>query len=100
MASRHSQVNTPPDPPRLLGPRNGVLRLVGSALQEIIKKPADFASIAQIRCGKVGGAKKKWITSSRRENCRSSASISTSNSGRTIVGDSCASLRKLTAAVT
>ena len=49
---------------------------------------------------KLGGLKEKWTTSSKRENCRSSASISTWNSGRTTAGDSCASLRKLTAAVT
>src|SRR5207249_7428213 len=74
-------------------------RLAGG-VQKILKKPADFASLAQIRCGRVGGAKKKWTTSSRRENCRSSASISMWSSVRTTVGNSCASLKKLTAAVT
>jgi hypothetical protein len=40
------------------------------ARQRICTNPADFASIRQNGCGRVGGLRRKWITSSRRENCR------------------------------
>src|SRR5207248_2446261 len=54
----------------------------------------------QIEWGKVGPFRGKWITSSRRENCKLSASISTWSSGKTSAGDSCALLKKLMAAAT
>ena len=52
------------------------------------------------RLPKLGGLKAKWTTSSRRKNCRLSASISMSSSGRTTAAGSCGSPRKLTAAAT
>ena len=68
--------------------------------QRICTNPADFASISQNGCGRVGDLKEKWITLSRRENCRLSASISTWSSGKMSAGDSCASPKKLTVAAT
>src|SRR5882762_9902927 len=68
--------------------------------QRICTNSTDFSSIPQNECGRVGGFRGKWITSSRRENCRLSASISTWSSGKTSAGDSCASLKKLMAAAT
>src|SRR5207253_6700931 len=70
------------------------------APQRICTNPADFSSIPQNECGKVGPFRGKWITSSRRENCKLNASISTWSSEKTSAGDSCALLKKLMAAAT
>src|SRR5438067_13262781 len=60
----------------------------------------EFFFLFRWRVPKLGGLKAKWITSSRRKNCRLSASISMSSSGKMSAVDSCVSLRKLTAAAT
>ena len=74
--------------------------LPAATREEIPLKSRRFFFHFRVRLPKLGALKAKWTTSSRRKNCRLSASTSMSSSGKMSAAGFCVSPRKLTAAAT